>query len=187
MILVRSRNSAKCMASAGSRGNRHTKSERLGFELGKSGGAIEKGFAHIWKTRKPHGFRGICALADADVWFSPPRCYEDMEKTTGSISGANRLFRSGTKIREKFESRSWKLIFSSLLGGFTFLSLLHGSVQGQTNCEEGNGLLDSAAPRTLSVQEVIQKFGAAESATQEARCTTPTRRTCSCKLSSAKP
>jgi len=74
-----------------------------------------------------------------------------------------------------------------LLGGFTFLSLLHGSVQGQTNCEEGNGLLDSAAPRTLSVQEVIQKFGAAESATQEARCTTPTRRTCSCKLSSAKP
>ena len=112
MILVRSRNSAKCMASAGSRGNRHTKSERLGFELGKSGGAIEKGFAHIWKTRKPHGFRGICALADADVWFSPPRCYEDMEKTTGSISGANRLLRSGTKIREKFESRSWKLIFS---------------------------------------------------------------------------
>jgi hypothetical protein len=61
------------------------------------------------------------------------------------------------------------LILSSLLGGFTFLSLLHGSVQGQTNCEEGNGLLDSAAQKTLSVHEAIQKFGAAESATKEAR------------------
>jgi hypothetical protein len=157
------------MASAGSRGNRHTKSERLRFELGKSAGAIEKGFAQIWKTREPQGFRGICALADAGVLFLPQRCYEDMEKTTGSISGANRLFRSGTKIREKVESRSWKLILSSLLGGFTFLSFLHGSVQGQTNCEEGNGLLDSAAPKTLSVQEVIRKLGAAESATKEAR------------------
>jgi hypothetical protein len=36
MILVRSRDSAKCTASARSWGNRHTKSERLGFELGKS-------------------------------------------------------------------------------------------------------------------------------------------------------
>jgi hypothetical protein len=40
---------------------------------------------------------------------------------------------------------------------------------GQTNCEEGNGLLDFSPPKTISVQDVIQKFGAAESATKQAR------------------
>jgi hypothetical protein len=40
---------------------------------------------------------------------------------------------------------------------------------GQTNCEEGNGLLDFAPPKTMSVQEVIQKLGAAEAVTKEAR------------------
>jgi hypothetical protein len=92
-----------------------------------------------------------------------------MEKTTGLHIGGEPVVPFRNQDREKFESRSWKLILSPLLGGFTFLSLLHGSVQGQTNCEEGNGLLDSAAPKTLSVQEVIRKFGAAESATKEAR------------------
>lgn len=40
---------------------------------------------------------------------------------------------------------------------------------GQTDCEAGNGLLDFAPPKSLSVQEVIQKFGTAESATKQAR------------------
>ncbi len=42
-------------------------------------------------------------------------------------------------------------------------------LRGQTNCEEGNGLLDLAQPKTMTAQEVIQKFGAAEAATKEAR------------------
>jgi hypothetical protein len=40
---------------------------------------------------------------------------------------------------------------------------------GQTDCEQGNGTLDSAPPKTMSVQDAIQKFGATETATKEAR------------------
>ena len=39
----------------------------------------------------------------------------------------------------------------------------------QTNCEDGNGLLDFAQPKTMTVPEVIQKFTAAESMVKEAR------------------
>src|ERR1700683_3412256 len=47
--------------------------------------------------------------------------------------------------------------------------LLPVGLFGQTNCEEGNGPLDPAQPKTLSAQEVIQKFGAAEAVAKEAR------------------
>jgi hypothetical protein len=47
--------------------------------------------------------------------------------------------------------------------------LLPITVQAQTNCEEGNGLLDFSPPKTLSVQDVIKKFGAAEAAAKAAR------------------
>src|SRR5258708_22676481 len=40
---------------------------------------------------------------------------------------------------------------------------------GQTDCEAGNGLLDFAQPKSMSVQDVIQKFGAAESLTRQSR------------------
>lgn len=43
------------------------------------------------------------------------------------------------------------------------------AVSGQTNCDEGNGVLDVAQPKSLSVQEVIQKLGAAEAVTKQAR------------------
>jgi len=39
----------------------------------------------------------------------------------------------------------------------------------QTNCEEGNGLLDFSQPKTVTVPEVIQKFTAAESRVRDAR------------------
>jgi hypothetical protein len=48
-------------------------------------------------------------------------------------------------------------------------TFLPGKVWGQTNCEEGNGLLDFAQPKNMRVQEVIQKFGAAEAVAKEAR------------------
>lgn len=47
--------------------------------------------------------------------------------------------------------------------------LLPGSLWSQTNCEDGNGTLDSAEPKTISAQEMIKKFGAAETAAKEAR------------------
>ena len=56
-----------------------------------------------------------------------------------------------------------------LLALLTLVSLLPIALQAQTNCEDGNGLLDFARPKTLSVEEVIRKFGAAEAETKAAR------------------
>src|SRR5580704_5357372 len=47
--------------------------------------------------------------------------------------------------------------------------LLPAGLWGQTNCAEGNGVLDSGPPKTMSAEEVIQKFGAAEAVSKEAR------------------
>ena len=47
--------------------------------------------------------------------------------------------------------------------------LLSAKMWGQTNCEEGNGLLDFAPPKDMSAQEVIQKLGTMEAGTKEAR------------------
>lgn len=52
---------------------------------------------------------------------------------------------------------------------FLCILLLPVALFGQTNCEDGNGPLDLAPPKTLSVQEVIQKFGAAETIAKGAR------------------
>src|SRR6267154_4597423 len=47
--------------------------------------------------------------------------------------------------------------------------LLPVRLSAQTDCEAGNGLLNFAQPAAISVEEVIRKFGAAESLTKEAR------------------
>src|ERR1700734_3335016 len=47
--------------------------------------------------------------------------------------------------------------------------LLPMALLSQTDCEAGNGPLDSAPPKTASVEEVIQKLGAAEATAKEAR------------------
>jgi hypothetical protein len=58
-------------------------------------------------------------------------------------------------------------------GGIVFFLLCFAvmpvGVWGQTNCDEGNGALDPAVPKTMSAQEVIQKFGAAEAAAKDGR------------------
>jgi hypothetical protein len=56
-----------------------------------------------------------------------------------------------------------------LLALLAFVCFLSIASQAQTNCEDGNGLLDFAPPKTLSVEEVIRKFGAAEAETKTAR------------------
>jgi hypothetical protein len=48
-------------------------------------------------------------------------------------------------------------------------SLLPAGLWGQTDCSAGNGVLDSSPPKTMSVQDVMQKFGATEAAAKEAR------------------
>jgi len=52
---------------------------------------------------------------------------------------------------------------------YVYVLLLPAGLWGQTSCEEGNGPLDLAAPKTMSVQEVVQKLGVAEAAAKEAR------------------
>jgi hypothetical protein len=47
--------------------------------------------------------------------------------------------------------------------------LLQASGRGQTNCEASNRPLDSAPPKNMTAEEVIQKFGAAEAVTKDAR------------------
>jgi len=50
-----------------------------------------------------------------------------------------------------------------------FALLLPAGLQAQTNCEEGNGLLDFSPPKTISVEDVIKKFGGEEAKVKEAR------------------
>jgi hypothetical protein len=57
----------------------------------------------------------------------------------------------------------------AILAVLIFVLWLPAPVRGQTNCEAGNGELDSAPPKTMSAEEVIRKFGAAETATKQAR------------------
>jgi hypothetical protein len=62
-----------------------------------------------------------------------------------------------------------QVLFAKIVLLFFLWLLLPAGLWGQTDCEAGNGSLDSAPPKTLSVQDVIQKFGAAEAAAKEAR------------------
>lgn len=55
---------------------------------------------------------------------------------------------------------------AALLAVILLFSLI---AAGQTNCEEGNGLLDFSQPKNMTVPEVIQKFTAAESRVRDAR------------------
>lgn len=44
-----------------------------------------------------------------------------------------------------------------------------GRAHAQTDCSDGNGVLDTAAPKDMTVPELIQKFSAAETKVKEAR------------------
>jgi hypothetical protein len=62
-----------------------------------------------------------------------------------------------------------ELIQRAIRSTVVLVLLLPLGLWGQTDCEAGNGPLDSGPPKTMSVQDVIQKFGAAEAVTKEAR------------------
>jgi hypothetical protein len=63
----------------------------------------------------------------------------------------------------------WPAFAAAIPALLLFVLMLQGSLCGQTNCEEGGGALDSAPPKSISVQDVIQKFGAAEAVIKDAR------------------
>jgi len=49
------------------------------------------------------------------------------------------------------------------------LGLMEVRGAAQTDCTEGNGILDAAAPKSITVAELIQKFAAGETRVKEAR------------------
>ncbi|HME34680.1 MAG TPA: hypothetical protein VKF84_05540 [Candidatus Sulfotelmatobacter sp.] len=51
----------------------------------------------------------------------------------------------------------------------TLLALFGAGAQGQTDCAEGDGILDTAPPKTMTVPELIQKFTAQETKVKQAR------------------
>ena len=55
---------------------------------------------------------------------------------------------------------SVSILIASLLGGFA---------SAQTDCAEGNGVLDNTPPKGITTQELIQKFSAQETKVKEAR------------------
>jgi hypothetical protein len=50
-----------------------------------------------------------------------------------------------------------------------FSALFSVSAVAQTDCEEGNGVVDPAPPKSMTGQQVTEKFAAAEAAVKEAR------------------
>jgi hypothetical protein len=60
-----------------------------------------------------------------------------------------------------------RLLFCACL--LAFLTVVPGHLRAETNCEEGNGPLNSAQPKAITPQEIIQKFAAKEAIFKEAR------------------
>jgi hypothetical protein len=63
----------------------------------------------------------------------------------------------------------FSLIQLAIRWAVVLVLLLPVGLFGQTDCEAGNGPLNSEPPKTLSVQDLIQKLGVAEAAAKEAR------------------
>jgi hypothetical protein len=79
--------------------------------------------------------------------------------------GSLASFLSNTRTASRHLRQNCRALFFFLLG----VLLLAPTLGAQTNCDEGNGPLDSAQPKNASVAEVIQKLGVAETAAREAR------------------
>ena len=86
-------------------------------------------------------------------------------------SGLRRTLGLGSS-RTSRTFRQWRARLCRMVSRISLLAfvlLLAMDSQGQTNCEEGNGLLDFSPPKTMTVQDVIKKFGAAEDVAKQAR------------------
>jgi hypothetical protein len=91
-----------------------------------------------------------------------------MKEATGQHPRAinPRLSKKGTKVTSCALARSFSMPTVLLL---VFVFSLTGILSGQTNCEQGNGPLDSAQPKNFSVEQLIEKLGTAEAAAKQAR------------------
>ena len=60
-------------------------------------------------------------------------------------------------------------IFAAMNIAFLVCALLPVGLRAQTDCEAGNGSLEFAPPKSVPMQEIIRKLGAAESVSKQAR------------------
>ena len=86
-------------------------------------------------------------------------------------SGTPRTLGLGSS-KTSWTFRQWRARLCRMVSRVSLLAfvlLLAVGSQGQTNCEEGNGLLDFSPPKTMTVQDVIKKFGVAEDVAKQER------------------
>lgn len=158
-------------ASEGGRGNPHTKPGRVGFELGCQGRSQAQEFAQYVEGRG----RRIAldkALTRKSRENKDARTYDVQGLAWANLCGPLPFFDKEDDLgRDVYWHTSImrELIQRCIQSTIILVVLLPAGLWGQTDCEAGNGLLDFAPPKTMSVQEVIQKFGAVEAATKEAR------------------
>jgi hypothetical protein len=62
-----------------------------------------------------------------------------------------------------------KVAFSLLTASLLGLTLFMGSAAAQTDCADGDGVLDMTPPKNTTAQEIIQKLGAGETKGRDAR------------------
>lgn len=68
----------------------------------------------------------------------------------------------------KWHSIKWRI--SALLGAsLVAVAILVSSAAAQTDCAEGDGVLDMTPPKSITAQEIIQKLGIAETKARDAR------------------
>lgn len=63
----------------------------------------------------------------------------------------------------------WKRLLPLCLSLLSCLFLLAGAAAAETNCEEGDGPLNTAKPTALTPDQIVQKFAAREAIFKEAR------------------
>lgn len=82
--------------------------------------------------------------------------------------GWRRLFNAAIKSSISLRAAEAPL-FHAVVSGSLLLVLFCPSARAQTNCDEGNGLVDFTPPKTLTPQQVIDKFAVNEAKVKQAR------------------
>jgi len=70
------------------------------------------------------------------------------------------------RTRNTYGKKRWVTWFASLV---VLGALVPAGAQAQTDCAEGNGVVDTAPPKDMTAQELIQKFAAQETKVKDAR------------------
>ena len=72
-------------------------------------------------------------------------------------------------LHPRFTLHAWATSFSLKIVALAICALSPLALTAQTNCEAGDGPLNSAPPQSISVQDLIQKFAGQEAVFKEAR------------------